>query len=48
LFDWITWSVWAVGFVILIVWIIVPIQEFRDMWRRMQARHRGHHETQSD
>jgi hypothetical protein len=27
-FDWITWSIWSLGFIILIMWIIVPIKEF--------------------
>jgi hypothetical protein len=28
-FDWVTWSIWLLGFAILVVWIIVPIREFR-------------------
>ena len=28
-FDWITWGIWLLGFIILIIWIIVPIKEFR-------------------
>jgi hypothetical protein len=28
-FDWITWSIWLLGFIILIIWIIVPVKEFR-------------------
>ncbi len=27
-FDWITWSIWSLGFIILIMWIIVPLKEF--------------------
>jgi hypothetical protein len=27
-FDWITWSIWSMGFIILIMWIIVPLKEF--------------------
>jgi|GEM_PF-606133 len=26
--DWVTWSIWLVGFVILVIWIIVPLKEF--------------------
>jgi hypothetical protein len=33
--DWITWGIWSMGFIILIVWIIVPVQEFR---RLLQSR----------
>jgi hypothetical protein len=28
-FDWITWSIWLLGFIILVVWIWVPAREFR-------------------
>jgi len=28
-FDWVTWGIWSVGFVILVVWIWVPLREFR-------------------
>jgi hypothetical protein len=28
-FDWVTWGIWLVGFVILVVWIWVPLREFR-------------------
>ena len=27
-FDWITWSIWSLGCIILIMWIIVPLKEF--------------------
>jgi len=28
-FDWITWGIWLLGFIILIIWIYVPYKEFR-------------------
>jgi len=28
MFDWVTWSIWAIGLLILIVWIYVPLKEF--------------------
>lgn len=28
-FDWITWSIWLLGFIIWVTWIVVPIREFR-------------------
>ncbi|MFZ1290379.1 MAG: hypothetical protein WAR79_09820 [Melioribacteraceae bacterium] len=28
-FDWVTWSIWLVGFIILVIWIMVPVKEFR-------------------
>ena len=28
-FDWITWSIWLTGFVILVVWIWMPLRELR-------------------
>lgn len=33
-FDWITWGIWLIGFVILIVWILVPAREFKKLVRQ--------------
>jgi hypothetical protein len=30
-FDWITWSIWTLGLIILIVWIYVPTMEFMQL-----------------
>jgi hypothetical protein len=30
-FDWITWSIWLVGFIIMIIWIWIPIKEFKQL-----------------
>ena len=38
MFDWITLSVWLIGLVILVIWIIVPIKEFNQMRKRMKAK----------
>ncbi len=27
-FDWITWGIWLIGFMIMIIWIYVPVKEF--------------------
>jgi len=27
-FDWITWSIWSLGFIILVMWIIIPLKEY--------------------
>jgi len=32
--DWITWSIWLIGFLILVVWIWVPIKEIRAIMRK--------------
>jgi len=37
--DWFTWGIWLVGFIILIVWIIVPVREFRRLLRRRRSGH---------
>ena len=37
MFDWVTWSIWLMGFVILVVWIIVPIKEFAGIIKRQRA-----------
>ena len=36
MFDWITLSVETVGFVILMVWVVVPIREFRGIFKRLK------------
>jgi hypothetical protein len=28
-----TWGIWAIGFSILVVWVIAPIREFKTMLR---------------
>ena len=34
--DWITISVEAVGLVILLCWIVVPIREFKGIFKRLK------------
>jgi len=29
--DIITWGIWLLGFIVLIIWIYIPIQEFKGM-----------------
>lgn len=35
--DWVTWSIWLVGFLIMVIWILVPIREFRRLLKRRKA-----------
>lgn len=37
-FDWITWGIWLIGFIILIVWITVPVREFKSLARRQRGK----------
>ena len=37
-FDWVTWSIWGLGLVILVVWIYVPIKEFSQLLRDRKER----------
>ena len=37
-FDWITWGIWLLGVIILIVWIYVPAKEFMQLLRERKAR----------
>jgi uncharacterized membrane protein YcjF (UPF0283 family) len=30
-FDWVTWSIWLVGFIIMIIWILIPVKEFKKL-----------------
>lgn len=32
--DWITWSIWFIGFFILVVWIWIPIKEIKTIVRK--------------
>jgi hypothetical protein len=36
-FDYVTWSIWLIGLVILITWIVVPYREFRALLKRRSA-----------
>jgi len=29
--DWITWSIWLIGFAILVFWIWFPYREFKQL-----------------
>lgn len=40
MFDWVTWSIWLVGFIILVVWIVVPYREFRKILKKRESTHR--------
>ena len=26
--DWVTWSIWSLGFIILVLWTVIPLKEF--------------------
>jgi len=45
-FDWITWSIWLLGLVILIVWIYVPIKEFKQLLHERRTKLTSHTEGQ--
>ncbi len=36
-FDWITWSIWLIGFIIMIIWIVIPIREFKKLVQQKRA-----------
>ena len=35
--DWVTWSIWLVGFAIMVLWIFVPVREFRRLVKKKRA-----------
>lgn len=39
-FDWITWSIWLVGFSILIIWILVPAREFKKLVQKRREEYK--------
>jgi len=38
--DWITWGIWLLGFIILVMWIWIPYKEFRKLLERRKTRTR--------
>ena len=32
--DFITWGLWLIGLIILIVWIIIPVREFKNLVKK--------------
>jgi len=36
-FDWITWSIWLVGFIIMVIWILIPVKEFKKLVHKKRA-----------
>ena len=28
-FDWKTWGIWLVGFIIMLIWVWIPVREFK-------------------
>jgi hypothetical protein len=38
MFDWMTFSIEAIGIAIFCLWIIVPIGEFREIFRRLKRK----------
>lgn len=35
--DWRTWGIWLVGFIILIIWILVPVREFKKLLQKKHS-----------
>lgn len=33
-FDWRTWGIWLIGFIILVIWILIPVQEFKKLVKK--------------
>jgi hypothetical protein len=47
--DWITLSVEAVGIIIFVIWLIIPIREFRLIYKRLkQERSTAHSEPSTE
>jgi hypothetical protein len=36
--DWITWSIFAIGLVMLLYWCVKTVREFRDLFKRRPKR----------
>lgn len=36
-FDWVTWSIWLVGLIIMVIWILIPVREFKKLVKRKRS-----------
>jgi len=36
--DWMTWSVFAIGLIMLVYWCVQTIREFKDLFKRRSKR----------
>jgi hypothetical protein len=39
-FDWITGGIWLMGFIIMVIWIWIPLKEFRKLLLLKRSEHR--------
>ena len=37
MFDWITWGIWLIGLIILVIWIVIPVKEFKSLVHRHRS-----------
>ncbi len=35
--DWVTWSIWLIGFVIMLIWIFIPVREFKKLVQQKRS-----------
>jgi len=47
MFDWVTWSIWAIGLLILIVWVYVPLKEFMQLLHERRLNKEKSHSAHS-
>jgi hypothetical protein len=43
--DWITAAIEIIGIVIFVIWLIVPIREFREIFKRLKQQERSTQEN---
>lgn len=36
--DWVTWSVFAIGLIMLVYWFVQTIREFKDLFKKRSKR----------
>jgi hypothetical protein len=41
MFDWMTWSIEGIGVAILLIWIVLPIREFRAIFSGLRQKETG-------
>jgi len=35
--DWVTWSIWLIGFVRMLIWIFIPVREFKKLVQQKRS-----------
>lgn len=40
-FDWMTWGIFGIGVGILVIWVVIPIREFKGMLKKRREKEKN-------